>query len=428
MTKKCSAVYIGKLSVIFCLLLSCVALANAQQVTITSPSNGTLYAPGATINVTATVTGGSVLGVKVAGADMGVSPYQLTAPYSLSLIVPSNVVGPRNIVALGLIAKETAVFSAPVTIDIEPSAAPTAISFGQSLVSFGYVGEQRKLRVDATFSDGSVLDITKSTQLTFTSGNTGLVSVDSTGLMTGLAPGNTTITAAFENLTATLQTAGPTSVKGDLNGDGLVTIDDLLLLETMLGSTPTGPTDARDLNGDGKIDSLDVQALLTSCGSNCPSLATTTTSLSPSASQVQLTQPITFTAAVTGNSPTGTVSFLVDGLLTDVGALSGIDQASLTSSSLSVGTHSITALYDGDTANGPSSSTPVNVTITSVPGDVNGDGVVNCLDLALVKAAFGQKRGQPGYNAAADVNRDGVVNILDLSYVARLVPAGTTCP
>ena len=45
--------------------------------------------------------------------------------------------------------------------------------------------------------------------------------------------------------------------------------------------------------------------------------------------------------------------------------------------------------------------------------DVNGDGVVNILDLTLVAANF----GATGQNAA-DVNGDGVVNILDLTLVA----------
>lgn len=62
-----------------------------------------------------------------------------------------------------------------------------------------------------------------------------------------------------------------------------------------------------------------------------------------------------------------------------------------------------------------------------VPGDVNGDGVVNCADLDIVKAAFGKTRSQAGFDARADVNFDGVVNILDLSVVAKQLPAGTVC-
>jgi hypothetical protein len=61
-------------------------------------------------------------------------------------------------------------------------------------------------------------------------------------------------------------------------------------------------------------------------------------------------------------------------------------------------------------------------------GDLNGDGSVGCDDLAIVKASFGKKVGQPGFDPRADVNGDGVVNVLDLSIVARQLPAGTTCP
>ncbi len=48
---------------------------------------------------------------------------------------------------------------------------------------------------------------------------------------------------------------------------------------------------------------------------------------------------------------------------------------------------------------------------TGVTADVNGDGVVNILDLVLVANAFGK--------AEPDLNGDGVVNILDLVVVAN---------
>ena len=50
---------------------------------------------------------------------------------------------------------------------------------------------------------------------------------------------------------------------------------------------------------------------------------------------------------------------------------------------------------------------------SQLPADVNGDGVVNIIDLTLVASNFG-KTGTD----AADVNRDGVVNIIDLTLVA----------
>lgn len=59
--------------------------------------------------------------------------------------------------------------------------------------------------------------------------------------------------------------------------------------------------------------------------------------------------------------------------------------------------------------------------------DVNEDDRVDCADLSIVRASFGRRTGQPGFDARADVNGDGIVNVIDLSSVSRQLPAGTTC-
>ena len=56
------------------------------------------------------------------------------------------------------------------------------------------------------------------------------------------------------------------------------------------------------------------------------------------------------------------------------------------------------------------------------PADVNGDGVVNILDLVAVAQAFG-KDGLQG-----DVNGDGVVNVFDLVFVAGAIGGGGAAP
>ena len=48
---------------------------------------------------------------------------------------------------------------------------------------------------------------------------------------------------------------------------------------------------------------------------------------------------------------------------------------------------------------------------TAPTADVNGDGVVNILDLVVVANAFGE--------TAPDLNGDGTVNVLDLVLVAN---------
>jgi hypothetical protein len=63
----------------------------------------------------------------------------------------------------------------------------------------------------------------------------------------------------------------------------------------------------------------------------------------------------------------------------------------------------------------------------SVLGDIDGSGTVNCTDMSLLKASFGRRTGQSGFNSAADLNNDGVVDVKDLIIITRQLPAGTTC-
>ena len=69
----------------------------------------------------------------------------------------------------------------------------------------------------------------------------------------------------------------------------------------------------------------------------------------------------------------------------------------------------------------------VPLVVSGAPGDVNGDGVVNCADVAAVRASYGKSAGQAGYNPSADFNGDGFVNIQDLQFVVQHLPAGTSC-
>ena len=56
------------------------------------------------------------------------------------------------------------------------------------------------------------------------------------------------------------------------------------------------------------------------------------------------------------------------------------------------------------------------------PADVNGDGVVNILDLTLVAQSFGTDK------EGIDVNGDGVVNVFDLVFVAGAIGGGGAAP
>jgi hypothetical protein len=73
-------------------------------------------------------------------------------------------------------------------------------------------------------------------------------------------------------------------------------------------------------------------------------------------------------------------------------------------------------------------STVVGLTPPAKPGDLNGDGLVNCADIRIIRNSWNKRTGQIGFDPRADYNRDGVVNIFDLAAVSKLLPRGTKCP
>jgi hypothetical protein len=71
---------------------------------------------------------------------------------------------------------------------------------------------------------------------------------------------------------------------------------------------------------------------------------------------------------------------------------------------------------------------PSDFFASCLPGDLDFDSMTDCSDLAIVKASFGKRMGQAGFDPRADTNGDGVVDVRDLAFVARKLQAGTSCP
>ncbi len=84
--------------------------------------------------------------------------------------------------------------------------------------------------------------------------------------------------------------------------------------------------------------------------------------------------------------------------------------------------------YDDVDYTSATATVTLSVNAMPIPGDLNGDGKIDCLDVALVNAALGKRSGQTGFDARADVNQDHLVDVRDLAFVTQKLPAGTKCP
>lgn len=103
-----------------------------------------------------------------------------------------------------------------------------------------------------------------------------------------------------------------------------------------------------------------------------PRPAMTRTVLAPTPPSSTLGDPVTFTATVTptAGAPTGSVAFFGDGLFLGLAAVvdtGGVFTATLTTSTLAVGVHVVSASYIGDGAYSSSNSFPV-LQVVGAPG------------------------------------------------------------
>ena len=154
------------------------------------------------------------------------------------------------------------------------------------------------------------------------------------------------------------------------------------------GADPYGLTAAAmtvaDLNGDGRPDVLTAGGTLGVLLSNSAATNPTTTTIQSSLNPSVFGQTVTFTATVQSPSgvPAGTVIFYDSSTSLGSGTLAN-GVASLTTSSLSAGSHSITAAYQGNSNFDASTSQVLNQV-------VNGVSTSTSVSSSLNPSNFGQ--------------------------------------
>jgi Bacterial Ig-like domain (group 3)/FG-GAP-like repeat len=166
-----------------------------------------------------------------------------------------------------------------------------------------------------------------------------------------------TLAAADFNGDGTFQ-----STPGPDNNGGVIPLQPLYL-------TVQGSTVIADINGDGKPDIGGTTFLINQYGTATAPPAASVTALAASASTITVGQTETLTATVTASSgsatPTDTVTFLDGTTSIGTGTLNAQGVATLSTTALAAGTHSITASYGGDSNFAGSTSQAVSVTVNA---------------------------------------------------------------
>ncbi|MGP0073033.1 MAG: Ig-like domain-containing protein [Bryobacteraceae bacterium] len=194
---------ISRFSAALAILPALSASLHAQSsLEITSPASGTVVYPGHVVGVTVSASGPPLENVTVIGSDpIGFTKILNAPPYQFDVEIPARITpGQYRLSAMGTShssppANFAPILSEPITIDVERPDLPVKITADSRQLGLN-VGDRMPIRVYGTFTDGSVVDMSKSTQTTFVSQAPGIATVTGEGLVTAVAPGSTAIVIA----------------------------------------------------------------------------------------------------------------------------------------------------------------------------------------------------------------------------------------
>jgi len=316
-------------------------------------------------NVTNTYTGGTIL-------DRGT----VTFPAGNGSTTPFFGTGPLTINAAANLSCNRTILSNPITINggtvsggnsFESGFTGPVTLNGIAMVSLGNTGG---FRISGNISGSGGLKTTGTTQWTLSGTNT--------------YTGPTTIQAGTLRYQAVASVARGALIiengaKANLNYTGNAAVTALTLGGSdMPPGTYGSSASSATFKNDGYFTSTSV-GTITVLPPTSVALALTSGS-NPSA----IGAPLTFTATVTGNAPTGNVSFYAGSTLLGTSALNGSYQASLSTSSLANGSHDITAVYAGNASNAGSTSSILTIQIftpLAAPANVAASSGTLAIDL-----------------------------------------------
>jgi len=159
---------------------------------INSPANGAVFQPGQTMQVKVSATAGAFLGVVLAGPDPIPWPETILThpPYEFFVAIPSSIKpGIYWMRAVGSTTEHGHIRSEILNIDVERPDLPASISIDLPRTVRFSVGESDVMRVFGKFSDGTQVELTRSTKTRYKATPEGVVSVNKDGVITAISPG-----------------------------------------------------------------------------------------------------------------------------------------------------------------------------------------------------------------------------------------------
>jgi len=162
----------------------------AQTLQITSPADGATAYSGQPLTITVSASGTFQAVGLFSEAPLPSSQMVTAPPYQFTIQVPPATSSrPYTFSASGVIAPGQSASSDPISINIERPDVPQQLNPQLSTISLHYIGDTAQETIYGTFADGSKIDLTYSSLLTYTSDTPTVATVDGNGRVTAVAPG-----------------------------------------------------------------------------------------------------------------------------------------------------------------------------------------------------------------------------------------------
>jgi hypothetical protein len=379
--------------VLFFILVSvriCLAGQSQPQLQISAPANNTIVAPGQTLSFSVTSPAGLAFNlVGVLGEyPFGFSDQATSVPAQISYTIPPVLACRRyRFTAAGTTTLGQTYESAAIFIDIERPDAPLSLESDISSLIFKNIGERHRLRLIATFADGTSLEVSESTYISFSSSNTNIATVDQHGSVTAVASGTAYITAIYTIGNNKTQIVVPVTM-GSSNGTGITSSGTFSLNVTPGQQTIIPGNSATFHVSASSFDGYAGTVALTAIG--LPS----GTSANFSPSSISISSSSTLIISTSGSTPTG--AYIISIIGTSGGGSSTVNFAVIVGSMLPSYSYLIVqpnpqVIVGGQSANTgtasiqcagtctdvttlTSSGLPSNVTATLTPSTINGAG------------------------------------------------------
>jgi hypothetical protein len=165
---------------------------------ISSPVNGAIVNPGQIVKVMVTSPANGRFEAVAAMSRGGISSDATSVPAELSVQIPRDSDCGKYLVSVVGRTVSSQPASAYLELDVERPDMPTQLSFLNDWRQLELrVGEDFHLNVLATFSDGSILEVTDSSHVTYRSSNTRVATVDRNGEIMSKGAGHAAVTATY---------------------------------------------------------------------------------------------------------------------------------------------------------------------------------------------------------------------------------------